>query len=128
MKSSVLENGRERKSRTFFSATAAGRSLETRAKINRNFRGPGIIRAKKTNRPIRPPPEVSQIRNASNRLNSEKMKKSTPNLSKKQNSELLLRKKLNQEKDKNCKNSKNPHNSAAAVSFRTDCFLFSDKF
>jgi hypothetical protein len=40
---------------------------------------PGIIRAKMRKRPAaRFLPEVSQIKNASKRLKSEKMKKSTP--------------------------------------------------
>lgn len=59
MKSSVLENGSERRSLIFFSAIVAGRSLETRAKIKRNFKGPGIVKAKKRKILVRFPPEVS---------------------------------------------------------------------
>ena len=59
MKSSVLENGSERRSLIFFSAIVAGRSLETRAKMNRNFKGPGIVRAKKRRTLVRFPPEVA---------------------------------------------------------------------
>jgi len=80
MKSSVLENGRARKNLVFFSAAIAGRSLAANVKIKRNFIEPGIISAKIRRRPtVRFLPEVSQIKNASKRLNSEKMKKSTPN-------------------------------------------------
>ncbi|MBP5201692.1 hypothetical protein J6253_03035 [bacterium] len=77
MKSSVLENGSDRKKRTFFSATVAERSRDARRKIKRNFNGPGIIRAKKRKKPMRFPPAVVHIRNASKRLKNEKMKKST---------------------------------------------------
>ena len=78
----------------------AGRSFAARAKIKGNFIDPGIINAKMRKTPtVRCLPEVSQIKNASKRLKSEKIKKSTPK-------DPSIKTKHRIIKDKNCKKIK----------------------